>query len=65
MFCPSLISFIIGLITVSYQAIKAALANPVDSLHYELKHIEKTYWKKWDGGREPRIEPLLKKRGLQ
>ena len=31
----SLIVLLIGLITVSYQAIKAALANPVDSLRYE------------------------------
>ncbi|UCE36358.1 MAG: ABC transporter permease [Thermoplasmata archaeon] len=31
----ALISFIIVLMSVSYQAIKAALANPVDSLHYE------------------------------
>jgi putative ABC transport system permease protein len=31
----SLIVLIIGLLTVSYQAIKAALANPVDSLRYE------------------------------
>ncbi len=31
----ALISFIIVLMSVSYQAIKAALANPVDSLRYE------------------------------
>jgi putative ABC transport system permease protein len=31
----SLIVLLIGLLTVSYQAIKAALANPVDSLLYE------------------------------
>jgi putative ABC transport system permease protein len=31
----SLIVLIIGLLTISYQAIKAALANPVDSLRYE------------------------------
>jgi putative ABC transport system permease protein len=34
-FASSLIVLIIGLLTVSYQAIKAALANPVDSLRYE------------------------------
>ncbi len=32
---PSLVVLLIGLLTVSYQAIKAALANPVDSLLYE------------------------------
>lgn len=32
---PSLIVLLIGLLTVSYQSIKAALANPVDSLQYE------------------------------
>ncbi len=31
----AVISFSIALITVSYQAIRAALANPVDSLRYE------------------------------
>ena len=30
-----LAAFAIALLTVSYQAIKAALANPVDSLRYE------------------------------
>jgi putative ABC transport system permease protein len=30
-----LISFVIALLTVSFQAVKAALANPVDSLRYE------------------------------
>jgi putative ABC transport system permease protein len=34
-FVPSLVVLLIGLLTVSYQAIKAALANPVDSLQYE------------------------------
>jgi len=34
-FASSLIVLIIGLMTVSYQAIKAALSNPVDSLRYE------------------------------
>lgn len=29
------ITFIIAIATVSFQAVKAALANPVDSLHYE------------------------------
>jgi hypothetical protein len=29
------ISFLIALLTVSAQSIKAALANPVDSLRYE------------------------------
>jgi putative ABC transport system permease protein len=29
------ISLLIALLTVSYQAIKAALANPVEALHYE------------------------------
>ncbi len=29
------ISFIIVLLSVSYQSIKAALANPIDTLHYE------------------------------
>jgi len=29
------LSFVIALLTVSYQAIKAALANPVDALRYE------------------------------
>ena len=31
----ALMVFIIGLITISYQSIKAAVANPVDSLKYE------------------------------
>ncbi len=31
----SLMVFLIGLLTVSYQALKAALANPVSSLRYE------------------------------
>jgi putative ABC transport system permease protein len=34
-FASSLIVLIIGLLTISYQAVKAALANPVDSLRYE------------------------------
>ncbi|MDH5742830.1 MAG: ABC transporter permease, partial [Candidatus Aminicenantes bacterium] len=34
-FASSLIVLLIGLLTVSYQAIRAALANPVDSLRYE------------------------------
>lgn len=34
-FIASLIAFIIALFTVSFQAIKAALANPVDSIRYE------------------------------
>jgi len=34
-FASSLIILLIGLLTVSYQAIRAALANPVDSLRYE------------------------------
>ncbi len=34
-FASSLIVLIIGLLTISYQAIKAAVANPVDSLRYE------------------------------
>ena len=34
-FASSLIVLFIGLMTVSYQAIKAAVANPVDSLRYE------------------------------
>lgn len=34
-FASSLIVLLIGLLTVSYQAVKAALANPVDSLRYE------------------------------
>ncbi len=29
------LAFLIALLTVSYQAIKAALSNPVDSLRYE------------------------------
>ncbi|UCE20940.1 MAG: hypothetical protein JSV46_01525, partial [Candidatus Aminicenantes bacterium] len=33
--CSSLIVLLIGVLTVSYQAIKAATANPVDSLRYE------------------------------
>jgi putative ABC transport system permease protein len=32
---PAAISFIISLLTVSFQTIKAATANPVDSLRYE------------------------------
>lgn len=31
----ALLAFIIALITVSYQSVKAALANPVDSIKYE------------------------------
>ena len=34
-FGSSLIILLIGLLTVSYQAVRAALANPVDSLRYE------------------------------
>jgi putative ABC transport system permease protein len=34
-FLTAVISLTIALITVSYQAIRAALANPVDSLRYE------------------------------
>jgi putative ABC transport system permease protein len=34
-FASSLIVLLIGLLTVSYQAIRAALANPVNSLRYE------------------------------
>jgi len=33
--CSSFIVLLIGVLTVSYQAIKAATANPVDSLRYE------------------------------
>ncbi|MCI0692134.1 hypothetical protein L0337_09040 [candidate division KSB1 bacterium] len=29
------VALVIALLTVSYQSIKAALANPVDSLRYE------------------------------
>jgi putative ABC transport system permease protein len=31
----SLLAFLIALITISYQAVKAALSNPVDSMRYE------------------------------
>ncbi len=34
-FASSLIVLLFGLLTVSYQAVKAAVANPVDSLRYE------------------------------
>jgi putative ABC transport system permease protein len=34
-FGPSFIVLLIGVLTVSYQAIRAALANPVDSLRDE------------------------------
>ena len=30
-----IVAFVIALLTVSYQTIKAATANPVDSLRYE------------------------------
>ena len=31
----ALLAFVIALITVSYQSVKAAMANPVDSIKYE------------------------------
>jgi putative ABC transport system permease protein len=31
----ALLAFFIALITVSYQAVKAAISNPVDSMRYE------------------------------
>jgi putative ABC transport system permease protein len=31
----ALLAFLIALITVSYQAVKAAISNPVDSMRYE------------------------------
>ncbi len=34
-FLAALITFIVALLTVSYQAIKAAVTNPVDALRYE------------------------------
>lgn len=34
-FVSAILSLIIALITVSYQAVKASLANPIDSLKYE------------------------------
>jgi putative ABC transport system permease protein len=31
----AIIAFVIALLTVSFQAMKAAIANPVESLRYE------------------------------
>jgi ABC-type lipoprotein release transport system permease subunit len=35
MFAAGLLALITGLMTVSFQAVKAALVNPVEALRYE------------------------------